>query len=161
MFSEHTALMVQELVAAGMSQRQANIIGDTMGQCLSKLTHRGAMEFFGPMKITGPVKGGSGGGSTTNLLFDGRSGAAYFNINNVTGTLPQGVLNNSGDRIFSIYTLAADLNAGDSVTVGDKTFVNSFCRAGYKLVDTTVVGGINGGGGNFYIVAADKCEQPQ
>lgn len=156
MYSEHTSAMTQQLVAAGMAQQQANIIADTIGQCMAKLTHRGPIEMFGPLTLGGPVRSfGGSEGQAARLLFNGHD--AYFSMNNMTGTPSAAVLG----RIFSTHTLTADLNADASVVVGDKTFVNSFCRAGYKLIDTTFVGGINGGNNTYYIIAANKCEEPQ
>lgn len=157
MFSEHASGMNQRLIAAGMDQAQANIISETIGQCMAKLTHRGAAEFNGPVKFTGDVRGA---GSRV-MLFDGRTGDGYFTVNNMTGTLSESVIKNSMSRIFSIYTLASDLNADASVVAGGKTYVNSFCRDTYKLVSGTTVAAINGGNDTFYIIAWDACEQPQ
>ena len=157
MFGDHMASMNQQLVAAGMSQQQANIIADTLGQCMARLQHRGAVEFNGPAKFTGQVRGA---GSRV-MLFDGSTGDGYFTVNNMTGTLSESVIANSMSRIFSIYTLAADLNADASVVAGGKTYVNSFCRDTYKLVSGTTVAAINGGNDSYYIIAWDACEVVQ
>ncbi len=154
MFSEHTSAMNQQLVAAGMNQQQANIIADTIGQCMAKLTHRGPVEMFGPLKLGGRVSGGGDFG----LLFNPRNGDAYFQVDHMTGTISQPVVDHTMPRIFSLYTLAADLNASDSVVAGGKTYVNTFCRVGYKLLNGTLVGAINGGNNSWYIIAWNDCE---
>ena len=156
MYSEHTSAMTQQLVAAGMAQQQANIIADTIGQCMAKLTHRGPIEMLGPLTLGGPVRSLDGSqGQSARFLFNGRD--AYFSMDNMTGTPSAAVLG----RIFSIYTLGADLNADASVVAGGKTYVNSFCRDTYKFASGTTVGAINGGNDTYYIIAADACEVPQ
>lgn len=152
-----------QLRAAGNSpEALADILVGIIGQCQAHLEHRGAIDMYGPVKFGGEVRVGGGGAAGPGaLIFSGTN--AYFNIDNTTGTLSEEVVNNSmaSGRIVSIYTLAADLNADASVVVGDKTFVNSFCRDTYKLTSGTTVLGINGGNGTYYIIAWDKCEQPQ
>jgi hypothetical protein len=65
-----------------------------------------------------------------------------------------------GTTVFATATLAADLNAGDTVTLGGKLYDATFVRPTFKLSSGTTIGGIKSGT-TYYIIAWNACEVSQ
>jgi hypothetical protein len=141
---------------SGIGEALAGIIGD----CESELQHSGPVELSGPVTFgdkaysTQDRSGQSIGQNESNLLWDASTRTSYM-------SLADSVIRTLVTQIFSIYTLAADLNADATVTAGGKTYSGLFIRDTFKLASGTTVGAINGGAGIWYIIAADDCEVPQ
>lgn len=68
--------------------------------------------------------------------------------------------NASSTPLYGEATLASDLNAGSTVSLGGKTYSAKFVRTGFKLESGTLIGGI-WNGTNYSIIAASKCEVAQ
>lgn len=90
MFGDQVASMVGQLTAAGMTQQQANILAQAIGQCQATLTHRGSVSLLGPVTIGGPIRGRKRkplmNETDGALIFGGEEPSYYLDGSNIVGT---------------------------------------------------------------------------
>lgn len=163
MFGNQASSLVQQLVDAGMVQKQANALAQVIGQCQANLTHRGSLEMLGPLVLGGDRGPGIRGPGRVQLvdprrgamLLDGEPGEYYLDGGNIVGTPG-----------FRRGTLDADLTRDGTATVtlvggGSITVLGYFVKAGYKIPSGLRVGVVQDVDTDEYIaIVTDDCLVP-
>lgn len=163
MFGLQMPSLIQKLLGFGMDANQANIIGDTLGNCEAALEHNGPVELNGPVKLSGDLTsdgeatfGNVINGTILNTIsLNGEPATYYTNITNITGGPPPAAM-----TLLVEATLAGDLNSGGTVVIAGKTFNGKFIPSGFKLTGGTLVGALPNGT-DYSIVVANRCPEQQ
>lgn len=156
MFGEQASSMVQQLVASGMAQQQANILAQAIGQCQATLIHRGSVTLHGPVTIGGPIRGRKRlplmNETSGALIFGGEEPAYYLDGSHISGT-PD----------FKRGTLDADLTRDGTAAVtlvggGSITVLGYFVKTGYKIPSGQRIGALKDAvSGDYVAIVTDDC----